>query len=731
MARPDLKRLYSEITTGFQVHGDWFGTLSELARALTLADDEETTHEVRELVIRAIEHRPAMGEARQVHDGLLVRVGLFPYLDPSHLEGAELLALEAHRPLPATGDDDQGDDGASTDRGVVWHRTQAEVYARLMDGRNVVLTAPTSFGKSRVIDELLRSGRYENVVLIVPTVALIDEARRRLSRVSAHKVISHVGQAVAERNLFVLTQERYLEFGEMPNPNLFIIDEFYKLSDGGSDDRARLLNHAFYRLYQTGAQFYLLGPNVGGLAEPVVRHLDCTVIDSHDTTVAVDIHHRMTGPAEARLYAVADEVQGASLVYCSSPERAEKIAALLAGHLGGHDHPGLKPMIDWLSANYHPEWRLTRSLAAGVGIHHGQLPRSLAHLMVRSFDEGKLRFLVCTSTLIEGVNTKAKNVLVYDKKHGDPSRLMDLFTFNNIRGRSGRMGHHVTGNVYLFHSRPSDDLAGIDIPILSQPDDAAVDLILPLPDRDLRGETRQRIKEALNESPVATEVLKASPGVPVRTQIALAKALQEVSVSTARNMAWTTSYPTQGQVTSVFRVLWDTLFSSGKNPFGLGSPQQVAFWLSRAEHTATTREAIENQNNYVPKAGLDTNLLRVLRFNRNGLAFEVPKWLILLQRLEEAIFPTRGLTPGNYTGYAARVENQFLEPPLGALDEYGIPKELAARLAPALLKSNSQNDLDSVLDRLAVLDASAASNDPLEQELLAATQKDLARQAAS
>jgi hypothetical protein len=729
VARPDLKRLYSEITTGPEAPEDWFRTLSELTRALTLADDE-TVHEVRELVIRAVENRSAMGAARQVHDGLLVRVGLFPYLDQSHLEGTELLALEAHRPLPFTGDDDQGDDAASTEGGLVWHRAQAEVYAHLMDGGNVVLTAPTSFGKSRIIDELLRSGRYENVVLIVPTVALIDEARRRLSRVSTHKVISHVGQAIAERNLFVLTQERYLQFGEMPNPELFIIDEFYKLSEGGSDDRARLLNHAFYRLYRTGAQFYLLGPNVGGLAEPVIKHLDCTVIDSHDTTVAVDIHHRTTGQAEARLRAVADEVEGASLVYCSSPERAEKIAALLASHVGPDDHPGLKPMIDWLSANYHPDWRLTRSLAAGVGIHHGQLPRSLAHLMVRSFDEGTLRFLVCTSTLIEGVNTKAKNVLVYDKKHGDPSRLMDLFTFNNIRGRSGRMGHHVTGHVYLFHSRPSDDLNGIDIPILSQPDNAAVDLILPLPDRDLRGEAKERIKEALNESPVPTEVLKASPGVPVRMQIALAKALQEVSVSTAKNMAWTTPYPTQRQLTAVFRVLWDALFPS-KNPFGLGSPQQLALWLSRAERTSTTREAIENQVNYLPQAGLDTNLLRVLRFNRNGLAFEVPKWLILLQRLEEAIFPDRGVTPGNYTSYAARVENQFLEPPLGALDEYGIPKELAGRLAPALLKSNSRNDLDAVLNRLAGLDPSAVTDDPLERELLAATQKDLARQTTS
>ena len=34
--------------------------------------------------------------------------------------------------------------------------------------------------------------------------------------------------------------------------------------------------------------------------------------------------------------------------------------------------------------------------------------------MVRAFEEHQIRFLVCTSTIIEGVNTAAENVTIYD-----------------------------------------------------------------------------------------------------------------------------------------------------------------------------------------------------------------------------------------------------------------------------------------------------------------------------
>ena len=58
---------------------------------------------------------------------------------------------------------------------MVFHRVQAQVYWHLIDGENVILSAPTSFGKSLIIDALIASGKYRRIVLVVPTIAPIDE----------------------------------------------------------------------------------------------------------------------------------------------------------------------------------------------------------------------------------------------------------------------------------------------------------------------------------------------------------------------------------------------------------------------------------------------------------------------------------------------------------------------------------------------------------------------------
>ena len=156
----------------------------------------------RDLIIRCLERREEMGASKVIHDALLARIGLYPYLDdPASLSLGDRIAYEAHRPLVSPREE------------FVFHAMQAEVYARLMDGETVILTAPTSFGKTLIVDALIVSGQYQNVVIVVPTIALIDEVRRRLSQLSKRhglefRIITHPGQAQGERNIFVFTQER-------------------------------------------------------------------------------------------------------------------------------------------------------------------------------------------------------------------------------------------------------------------------------------------------------------------------------------------------------------------------------------------------------------------------------------------------------------------------------------------------------------------------------------------
>jgi hypothetical protein len=121
--------------------------------------------------------------------------------------------------------------------------------------------------------------------------------------------------------------------------------------------------------------------------------------------------------AGARLYLVTRPRQFGRSGACGEPFSEER------------DFP------EWIDENFGRNWELSRIVGSGIAVHHGRIPRSMASRFVRLFNTGELPILICTSTLIEGVNTAAKSVLIYDKQIDRKD--YDFFTFSNIRGRAG------------------------------------------------------------------------------------------------------------------------------------------------------------------------------------------------------------------------------------------------------------------------------------------------------
>ena len=263
-----------------------------------------------------MDRRSAFEPYTQILDGLTRRLGLFPYLDGERLDLADRLTYEAFR-------------ADSLDDGTVFHRPQAQVYWKLMEGENVVLSAPTSFGKSLIIDAVVASGKHAEVLVIVPTIALIDETRRRLSRKfgASYRILTHGSQVRGERNVYVFTQERFLD-AAIEQIDFFVIDEFYKLGD--ADERCMLLNQVLYKLLKTKAQFYMLGPNIQGLAESSSASLNYVgYIEKYRTVVADVEDHRGAGDEFARLVALCQTLHEPTIIFCSSPSRCAKVAEVL------------------------------------------------------------------------------------------------------------------------------------------------------------------------------------------------------------------------------------------------------------------------------------------------------------------------------------------------------------------------------------------------------------------
>jgi hypothetical protein len=82
-----------------------------------------------------------------------------------------------------------------------------------------------------------------------------------------------------------------------------------------------------------------------------------------------------------------------------------------------------------------------------VAFHHGKMPQEVRDRIEQCFADpaSKLQFIVCTSTLLEGVNLPAKNIFVLNDKHG-PANFNKL-DFENLAGRAGRLTYDFSGNV--------------------------------------------------------------------------------------------------------------------------------------------------------------------------------------------------------------------------------------------------------------------------------------------
>ncbi len=367
----------------------------------------------RDLVVRALDARERFYDHTTILKNMVRKSGLFPYLKKefTDLTPDELRVLDLYR--------------TPFSDSFVFHSMQFHVFDLLKAGHNVVLSAPTSMGKSAIVDSLLGLGTLKRLVLVVPTVALADETRRRLQERfgDRYQIIHHSSQEChSDQAVYVLTQERVNERDDIVDIDLFVIDEFYKLAfrelKNGSvdyqDERVIELNIALSKLLKVSKQFYLTGPFVNSIRGLEKLGYPHTFVSTDFNTVALDVQAFgiKANDETAKLKALAEialACVGATIIYCKSPTVAGVVARELIRL--GHGTPTVSHHIDWVSEEFDADWDYTVALKNGIGLHFGGLPRALQQYTADQFNAGKLRFLLCTSTIIEGVNTVAKNVV--------------------------------------------------------------------------------------------------------------------------------------------------------------------------------------------------------------------------------------------------------------------------------------------------------------------------------
>lgn len=686
------------------VRNETLSAFSYLKKANELLSSPDLMPIGQELIIRALEALPLFKKQSLLLQNLLRTAGLYPYLKKyfTDLSPEKEFVIDVYK--------------SNFDDNFIFHSMQARVFNLLLSGKNVVLSAPTSMGKSAIVDALIAANKFNNIVIVVPTIALIDETRRRIQTRFGHEYqIIHHGSQTRRKDkvIYVFTQERVNEREDLRNIDLFIIDEFYKLADTKdalSRPRAFALNIALSKLLTISKQFYMIGPYIDAVQGMSTLTREYTFIPSNFKTVALNIYKYNIKPDNTKakneqLSEIIEAYKGQTIIYCKSSSSISKVIRFLTSTaklqtqtvLALADE-SLNKYYKWLKRNYGADWGCTKALASGIGIHHGALPRAIQQKTVELFNTKQIQYLICTSTMIEGVNTSAENIIIYDNRNGIPR--IDSFTHKNISGRAGRMGQYLVGNVFCLEELPEQEDQIVSLPLGQQDEDSPINLLAGIQPDHLSEQSSQNLMQFTKKSDVPMEIIRKHLSYDVETLEQAYELITELSISEIEQIA-TVNKPKKYQLellTRFIKIVESRVLARQQLHYEDRDDlyNKLREYIYADNHTAYIRDQIRyiykvNESETARSNATD----RELSIVRNIFKHAVARALSLLEDLLNYKYTSLELSAKANLGWLLHIfENSHLPASFSALEEMGIPIETLEKLVTSRL---SETDIDTLI----------------------------------
>ena len=612
-------------------------------------------------------------EVRTVFLSLIEGFGFYPYLnDGVELDLATLIRREYHKSQFVN---KQGNS-------IVFHYEQKILEEKINKKQNLVVSAPTSFGKSLLIEEFVARRKYENILIIQPTLALIDETRRKLSHYSDYyNIVVNTHQEIGEKNLFILTSERVLDiFPNIDDIDLFIIDEFYKIANNKKDDRVSHLNIAFYKIMKFKPQLLFLTPLVDDISEDFIRKYDIQFYRTDYSLVnqkAKQISYESEDEKEEKLFQLLNDLSEPTIVYVRSPKRSENLAKKYMEQFSLKEKKKF-PVFEWIDENISSDWILKKFLENGIGLHNGQYPRHIVNSQLDYFNSGDLKIIFATTSLIEGVNSIAKNVVIYDMLKG--THKITYFDFNNIKGRAGRMMKYYTGNIFYFDNPPERKDEFIDIPVVDQDHNLQSEILLNIDENDLKQsklEDFQKLVEGVPEDLI--EIFKNN-----YYDVEKQKSLFNYLISNGEQLDvlnWSTPMPDYDVLSETFRIINEGLIGKG------GAVHRYTAKKCQQIINNNLSNAIQTELQYLYNKKRDFHKEReellneaisnIFSFIKNQAKYEIPKVLSILQSIVNYIQKSDS---ADYSLFIAKLEHEGVDENLSVLLDFGVPSSALRKI---------------------------------------------------
>lgn len=407
----------------------------------------------------------------------------------------------------------------------LWPAQHLLGQANVFRGDSAVVQMPTSSGKTKAVEIIIRSAFFERgnlAVIIAPFRALCHEIRDELAHAFSDGSVDVVelsdalvadfelNEFLGKKQIVVLTPEKLLYVLRLhpeicPKIDLAVFDEGHQFDSGTRGITYELLLTTLRSLLPDKCQKVLISaviknaPEIGkwlngnenvvssSLLAPSnkavgfvswkdqlgrVEYVSNTNIDNDEFFVPWVVEKRKLPrlkrertthffPDKEDPQSIAIDLglklfpNGGVAIFCGRKESVVKVCQKIANlirrdaieltPLNVSSPEEVKKLSSLLSKNMGEECPTYHASRIGIFSHQGDTPQGIRLAVEHAMRTAKIRFVVCTSTLAQGVNLPIRYLIVSGVRQGkDRIKVRD---FQNLAGRAGRAGMHTEGTI--------------------------------------------------------------------------------------------------------------------------------------------------------------------------------------------------------------------------------------------------------------------------------------------
>lgn len=365
-------------------------------------------------------------------------------------------------------------------RNVYCSLQQKELIEFYNDSNNetVSIIAPTSYGKTDLIMSTIEKCKEKNICVITPTKSLLAQTKMRVLQAKINgidKIITHPEMYNGREKsvISILTQERLLRLLKKTENLSFdyvIVDEAHGLLR--NDERNILLASVILILEKRNPNVILkfLTPFLCDPDNMKVRYADYSIkaynVSEYIKTEKIymaDFRHDKRDfylydqflnqfyslKLDNKINDIWTFIKAMSteknIIYFNKPKDIEYFLKGICSLEEQKYSKKIEEACDDIAEYVHPKYFMIDCLKHGVIYHHGSVPEPIRIYIEKLYSElSDIKYVVTSSTLLEGVNLPADNMFILDNRKGQP--YLSPSNFKNLIGRVCRFSQ-------VFHPR--------------------------------------------------------------------------------------------------------------------------------------------------------------------------------------------------------------------------------------------------------------------------------------